>query len=91
MNDKELYEKFGVTKEEIEKRDAEYEGADWSHMEFGEVTAGRPKLYDEPMKTIVVKVPASRVEAIGRTAAKHNETRSAWVRRAIENELVAEA
>lgn len=38
MNNDELHEKFGVTGERMDAWADEYEGADWSHMRFGDDT-----------------------------------------------------
>ncbi|HIW77218.1 MULTISPECIES: toxin-antitoxin system antitoxin subunit [Gordonibacter] len=84
-----VHNKFGITAEELDERAAEYESENWSHMEFGEIVKGRPKLYDEKMDTIVVKVPHSRVVAMKRVTSQQGGTRSDFVRRAIDNELIA--
>lgn len=89
--DESLHERFGVTSEQLDAWASEYESDDWSHMEFGEITQGRPKLCDEPLDTIVVKVPRSRVAAMKVVTSRRHETRSDFVRRAIENELMEEA
>ena len=89
MNNEELHKKFGVTADELDKRAAEYESTAWENMSFGEIIQGRPKLYDEELKTITVKVPASRVTAIQNVADKRGVSRSEFIRQAIDNELIA--
>lgn len=89
MTNEQLHGKFGVTDEELESRAAEYEAADWSHMRFGQVVPGRPRVADEPLESITVKIPRSRAAAIGRLQLETGITRSEFVRRAIDDELMA--
>ena len=89
MNNEELRQKFGVTGEQLDKWAGEYENADWSHMRFGEIINGRPRMADEPLDSITVKVPHSRVVAMKRVQEETGITKSEFVRRAIDNELMA--
>lgn len=87
MNEEELYKKFNVTGEQLDEWAAEYESQDWSHMRFGEVVNGRPKIADEPLESITVKIPHSRAVAIKKVQQETGITKSEFVRRAIDNEL----
>jgi predicted DNA binding CopG/RHH family protein len=89
MKAEELHKKFGVTDEQLDTWAAEYESESWDGMSFGKIIQGRPKLYDEELKTITVKVPASRIAAIQNAASKNGMSRSEFVRQAIDNELIA--
>jgi predicted DNA binding CopG/RHH family protein len=89
MKTEELHKKFGVTDEQLDTWAAEYENESWDGMSFGKIIQGRPRLYDEELKTITVKVPASRIVAIQNAASKSGMSRSEFVRQAIDNELVA--
>jgi predicted DNA binding CopG/RHH family protein len=89
MNDKKLHERFGVTAEQLDEWAAEYESESWDGMSFGEIVKGRPKICDEELKTITVKVPASRLAAIQNAASKSGMSRSEFLRQAIDNELMA--
>ncbi len=89
MKNDELHKKFGVTPEYIEESAAEYESTSWSKMRFGEIIQGRPKISDEPLKTLTVKVPESRINAIKVAAAKKGLSRSDFLRQAIDNELIS--
>ena len=89
MNNEELRQKFGVTGEQLDEWADEYESADWSHMRFGEIINGRPRMADEPLDSITVKVPHSRVVAMKRVQEETGITKSEFVRRAIDNELMA--
>lgn len=91
MNNEELHEKFGVTSEQLDSWAEEYESGDWSQMEFGEVIQGRPKVFNEPLETITVKVPHSRIVAMRKISEEKGTSRSDFIRKAIDNELLAEA
>ena len=89
MNNEELRQKFGVTGEQLDKWAGEYESVDWSHMRFGKIINGRPRMADEPFDSITVKVPHSRVVAMKKVQEETGITKSEFVRRAIDNELMA--
>lgn len=89
MNDEELHGKFGVTSAQLDAWADEYESPDWSHMRFGEIATGRPRVSDEPLDSITVKIPHSRAVALRRVQQERGITRSEFVRMAIDNELMA--
>ena len=89
MNRDELYKKFGVDSDYLEAGAAEYESPTWEKMQFGKITQGRPKISDEPLRTVTVKVPESRISAIARAAEKRGTSRSDFLRQAIDNELLS--
>ncbi|MDR1088559.1 MAG: ribbon-helix-helix domain-containing protein [Coriobacteriales bacterium] len=89
MNKKELHTKFGVTDEQLDAWAAEYENESWDGLSFGTIIQGRPRIYNEELKTITVKVPVSRIAAIQHAASKNGMSRSEFVRQAIDNELMA--
>ena len=89
MNKDELYKKFGVDSNYIEASAAEYENPSWDKMQFGEITQGRPRISNEPLCTVTVKVPESRISAIKRAAEKRGLSRSDFLRQAIDNELIS--
>lgn len=57
-------------------------------MKFGEIVRGRPRIADEEPDTVTVKVPRSRIAAMRRASAERGITRSEFIRRAIDNELM---
>lgn len=89
MNREELHKKFNVTSEQLDTWADEYESDNWSHMRFGEIVVGRPKITDEPLDSITVKVPHSRAVAIKRLQQEQGITKSDFVRSAIDHELMA--
>lgn len=64
----------------------EYEEGAWSGI--GEVTMGRPKLYDEDLETISFRLPKSRIAAVEAVAKKRGISKSEFYRRAIDRELL---
>ena len=89
MSNDELHKKFGVSSEQLDEWAAEYENESWDSMSFGQIVQGRPRISGEELKPITVKVPASRVAAIQRVASKNGLSRSAFLRQAIDNEIIA--
>lgn len=89
MKKDELHKKFGVTPEYLEEQAAEYESSSWDAMKFGAIIQGRPKISEEPLKTLTVRVPESRLIAIKNAAAKKGISRSDFLRQAIDNELIS--
>lgn len=66
---------------------AEYETGQRSGV--GEITMGRPKIYDEDMETVSFRLPRSRIEAIEAVVARRGETKSDFYRKAVDRELLA--
>ena len=86
MNDRELCELFGTTLEEVEADAEKYERGDFSEFAFSEPMEGRPAAR---MKASTVKFFDFELAAIDRAAKKAGISRSAFIRRACDNELIA--
>ena len=67
----------------------EYESETWSGV--GEISAGRPKIYDEDMETVSFRLPKSRISAIEAYVAHHGGSKSQFFRQAIDDALLASA
>lgn len=89
MKSDDMHEKFGVSTEQLDAWADEYENAAWSHMRFGEITNGRPRIADEPLDSITVKIPRSRTVTMRRMQQQTGMTRSEFVRQAIDRELMS--
>ena len=77
-----------LTDELLDQWAKEYEDGTWEgHL--GEVTYGRPKLYDEDMETISFRLPESRIKAVEVVAAREGKTKSEFFREAIDQALLA--
>ncbi|MDO4849489.1 MAG: hypothetical protein Q4B45_06955 [Coriobacteriia bacterium] len=93
MNDRELCELFGTTVDDVERGVAKVESGDYSDFDFSKVTMGRPftTMEKEKMETISTPVPMSRIAAMREVTERLGISRSEFVRRAIEHELLATA
>lgn len=86
MDDRELCAMLGTTLEQVLGDVDKYDAGDLSGMSFAEPIDGRPKV---EFKTASIKVPAFELVAIDAAARKEGISRSAFIRRAIDNELLA--
>ena len=86
MNDEQLINKFGMTTEEVEAEIERFEGGKWAELKFGKPIEGRPSA---KMKTTSLKFYDFELAAIDAAAKREGISRSAFVRRACDNELVA--
>ena len=86
MNDKELSKAFGTNIEEIGADVESFESGNWSYFKFGKPIDGRPRA---KMKTTSLKFYDFELAAIDAAAKKEGISRSAFIRRACGNELVA--
>ena len=78
-----------LTDELLDKMAAEYEQGTWSG--HGEITPGRPKIYDEDMETVSFRLPKSRIVAIDALTKRTGESKSQFFRDAVDNALLANA
>lgn len=86
MNDKDLCEMFGTSLEQVDADAAMYESGSFDGVEFSEPITGKPS---SKMKTTSVKLYDFELKAIDNAAKKEGITRSAFIRRACSNEVVA--
>lgn len=82
-----LNELLLMTEEEMDANAEEYERDRWDASQLGKVTAGRPLLYDEPMRSVSFKEPVSKIGAIDRRAASLSMSRSDYIRDLIDRDL----
>ena len=55
------------------------------------IQAGRPRIMGEELVNVTFRIPKSRLEAVGEMARQKGETRSQYLRQAIDRALVADA
>ena len=91
LSEQELLARFNVTAEQLDEWADEYENTDWTHMRFGRVRVGRPPLTNEDLTSVTVKIPESRATALDRIQAQTGITKSEFIRRAIDHELIRQA
>lgn len=78
-----------LTDELLDAMAQEYEEGTWSG--HGEITPGRPRMYDEDMETVSFRLPKSRVAAIEAVAKRRGESKSEFFRQAVDQALLAQA
>ena len=78
MKTEELEQKFGVSKEELDKLAEPYEGGNWP--EGRTILLGRPRISDEELVSVTIKLPKSQLEAIDNGANREGKSRSAYMR-----------
>ena len=90
--DTEVLLSLGLEPETVEVSIEEYERGDLSQAEFGPVMRGRPRLsQSDELRSVTVKVPASRIAAVRRKAKEQGVSQSEWIREAIDMRLLATA
>ena len=87
--DDEILASIGMTAKEADAISEAVEAGGYSMWDSSRVSYGSP--FDEEMTTISVRLPKSRVEAMRRVAERRGVSRSEFVRRAIDQELIADA
>jgi transposase len=88
MNRDEIGALFGVTEESLDTEAREYEDEAWNPASFGKPSPGRPRVYDEDMETVTLRMPHSRILAVEAAASRLGETRSQFMRDAIDQRLL---
>lgn len=84
--DDEILSSIGMTNDDVDAIADACERGDYSMWDGSRVSYGSP--LKEEMTTISVRLPKSRVAAIERVAGKDGLSRSEFVRRAIDQELL---
>ena len=78
MNTEDLEKKFNVTEEELDKLAEQYESGNWP--EGHTVLLGRPRISDEDLVSVTIKLPKTQLEAIDNGAKHEGKSRSAYMR-----------
>lgn len=86
MNDNELCKMFGTTLEDVEQDVNRFEDGDWNDFRFGKAVNGKPSA---KMKTTSMKFFDFELAAIDSAAKREGISRSEFIRRACDHELVA--
>ena len=86
MSDRELCEAFGTTLDDVEADVNAFESGAWEGFRFGKPIDGKP---EAKMRTTSLKFYDFELAAIDAAARKEGISRSAFIRRACGNELVA--
>ena len=75
-----------ITDEHFDAMAEEYEAGTWGGI--GEITMGRPKLYDEDLETVSFRLPKSRIAAVEAVAKRRGESKSDFYRKAVDRALL---
>jgi hypothetical protein len=75
------------TDEMLDRMAERHLSGDWSKAKIGKVVVGRPSISDEEVKTVVFRLPVSTIAAIDKYAAEKGETRSQFLRNAVDSAL----
>ena len=81
---------LGLTEDELNKLGQEYENDTWDSSSLGKVIMGRPRIADEEIRPITVRLPISQITALDSRAKQLGSTRSGAVREAV-GEWLAQA
>ena len=77
-----------MTDEMIEKLAEEWENDTWSgHLD--KVVMGRPRISEEDLVNVTFRIPKSRLTSIERIANENGETRSEFLRNAVDRALIS--
>jgi hypothetical protein len=87
MNRQGINKKFGVTEEQLDGRAAEYENDTWDASGLGRIVMGRPSIANEEVRPVTFRMPLSKIVAVDKKAAERDETRSEFLRDAIDKAL----
>ena len=83
MEERETLERFGVTEEQLDSWEADASEGVFHGAPRGEVTMGRPRISDEPLRAITITMPESMVRAID----ARSKNRSDFIRKAVASFL----
>lgn len=89
----ELEALFGVSAKQIEEWDEMASRGELPGEATGEVVRGpgRPQMFGEELVTVTFKMPRSQLAAVDEKAERLNETRSEYLRKAMERDLAMTA
>jgi hypothetical protein len=76
-----------ITDEMFDKMAERHLNGDWSKAIIGKVIMGRPSIADEEVRSVVFRLPVSKIAAIDACAAEKGETRSQFLRNAVDAAL----
>jgi hypothetical protein len=78
-----------VTDAMLDKLAEEYESGEWPERKEGKITLGRPRISSEESVNVTFRMPRSRVAAIEKLADASGESRSEFLRNAVDKALTA--
>ena len=88
MDRKEMNKLLGMTEEQQDKIAQEYEDDTWDSSHLGKVIMGRPRISNEEIRAVTVKLPISQITALDIRAKQQGSTRSSLLREVVGEWLV---
>ncbi len=86
---KEIEKKFGITEEQLDAWEKDAAKGIFHGDPRGEVIAGRPLMFGEEMRQVGFKEPIRKIEAIDARAKQLGMRRSDYLRRLVDEDLMA--
>ena len=77
-----------ITDEMFEQMAEEWESGKWEGSLY-DVKVGRPREFDEELRSVTFRLPASRLAALEAAAARTGRSRSDLLRDAVDRELLS--
>lgn len=87
MTEKTIYERFGVTSEQLDAWEEDASQGIFHGEPRSEVLVGRPLKFGEQMKQVGFKEPIGRIEIIDRRARNLGMKRSDYLRYLVDKDL----
>ena len=88
MDRKEMNKLLGITEEQQDRVAKEYEDDTWDSSHLGKVVMGRPRIGNEEIRAVTVKLPISQITALDIRAKQQGGTRSSLLREVVGKWLV---
>ncbi len=73
-----------VTDDFLDELTERHTSGDWGKAKLGNVVIGRPSIANEEVKPVVLRLPVSTIAAIDAYSAEIGETRSQFLRNAVD-------
>jgi transposase len=88
MDRQSINKKFDVTEAQLDEWAAEYESGTWD-APLGKLVTGRPSIADEEVRPVTFRLPVSKIATLDKQAASRGETRSEFLRDAVDRALLS--
>ena len=79
---------LGMNEEQLDQQAEEYETDTWDSSNLGKVIIGRPRIADEEIRAITVRLPISQISVLDSIVHSQGGTRSSAIREAVREWLI---
>jgi hypothetical protein len=90
MDRADMNKRLGMSEKQLDTLAEEYENDTWDSSHLGKVIVGRPSISNEEVRPVTFKLPVSRISAMDTISRQRGETRSEFLRDAVEKALLAD-